>query len=94
MGESNRILVIKIICVSATSENPLNKILETNGVRKYARVATTIIKSEKKENILSMKLRSVSRPSVSFSIINGMSTDKDTIEATVTKIKSGIRKAA
>ena len=94
MGESKRIREIKMTSASAGSEKPLNKTPEIEGMRKYARPETIIIKTEKKEKMLLIKVLRVARLSASFSIMNGIRTESDTTEATVTKIKSGIRKAA
>ena len=41
-----------------------------------------------------MKSRKASRPADSLSMMNGMSTERETMEATETKRKSGMRKAA
>jgi len=85
---------MKITSVSTVSEKPLKRIREKAGIRKNARPEMIMMRIEKKENILLMKLLSASGLSDSFSMINGIRTERDTTEATVTKIRSGIRKAA
>ena len=72
----------------------MNMRLDIVGMKKKAKPETMRIRIEKKEKILLIKLRTASKPKASFSIINGIKTEIDTIEATVTKIKSGMRKAA
>jgi hypothetical protein len=64
------------------------------GMRKKANAETKMIEIAKKEKMLFTKSRSAWGLSASFSIMNGIKTDNDTTDATVTKIKSGIRKAA
>src|SRR3989344_9658036 len=94
IGERRRILEIKITSVSAVAEKPLKRTPASMGISRNARTETAMIKTEKKEKILFTKLRSASRLFASSSMIKGIKTESDTTEATVTKIKSGMRNAA
>src|SRR3990167_3644258 len=79
---------------SASGFIPLKRMPATVGIRKYAATDTVTIKMQKKEKILSMNSRRDFRLCPSFSMMKGTSTESETTEATVTKMKSGMRKAA
>jgi hypothetical protein len=88
------------IRVSATSSendaectNGGNKIASIDGARKYIIVPDTHTKEKKNVKTVSRNSRASSRLASNFSSKNGMSTERETMDATVTNNISGILKA-
>lgn len=94
IGDMRSMRERKLTCDNSDTVKPLNKNLEISGINTKTRIQVMKMIIEKKENMLFINSLTASLPSFSLSTIKGTRTERETMEATVTKRKSGIRKAA
>ena len=95
IGESNNILVAIINSNnSGLFAKPGSNIFMSHGAIKNTIILMIIIEKKNAEKILSINFCPLSSSLLNLSMKNGSNTEAETIDATETNIKSGIRNAA